>query len=412
MARIFGPYIGKKRTLSHARASELRGELAQAAVLFAQAGRLDEAARVMVLRGDAEADPAARLVHYVQAVATAPLDSSVRFHARSKRAYTVVAMAGNSPTTQALRQDLTEAASELEAIGDHVSAARAYAIAGDLEGQARALARAGDVEGLDVLLGEEQSRDRETIVRRHAHDDFAVLVASGRRREAAAMGRASADEVLRERARDIARRRITGSVVDAALRGKEIAIALGDEILIGRAPAHPSSVRSPGQPGGSDEAVSALIGSIRVASAAVSRKHVTVARRGKDIVVRDLGSRNGTTLRGLALSGEAPVGDGIELRLGREVPLLVRPTSELHGAVAIEVAGVRYVAPLGPAMLGVGRWRLESSDDGWIELVTDDDPHAFAGSLQLAMRVTLLVGDAITMERDGVPVLEARERGR
>ena len=47
--------------LAQARAAELRGELAQAAALFAQAGRLDEASRVMLIRGDGEADPAARL---------------------------------------------------------------------------------------------------------------------------------------------------------------------------------------------------------------------------------------------------------------------------------------------------------------------------------------------------------------
>ena len=37
--------------LARARAAELRGELAQAATLFAEAGRADEAARVMILCG-------------------------------------------------------------------------------------------------------------------------------------------------------------------------------------------------------------------------------------------------------------------------------------------------------------------------------------------------------------------------
>jgi hypothetical protein len=123
------------------------------------------------------------------------------------------------------------------------------------------------------------------------------------------------------------------------------------------------------------------------------------------VVVRDLGSRNGTLLRGLALAGEATVGDAIELRLGKEVPLAVRPAPELAGWVALEIAGARYLAPLGPARLGVGAWRLERGADGWVELVTDDEPPAFAGALRLASRVTLLRGDAIAEERGGPAVL-------
>jgi hypothetical protein len=153
------------------------------------------------------------------------------------------------------------------------------------------------------------------------------------------------------------------------------------------------------------EVIVGRVAAIAVASAALSRQHLTIARRGDDVVVRDLGSRNGTLLRGLALVGEAVVGDAIEVRLGKEVPLVVRPSTELPGAVALEIAGARYVAPLGPARLGVGAWRLERGEDGWLELATDDDPPAFAGTLRLAPRVTLLRGDAMSQERGGLAVL-------
>ena len=75
--------------------------------------------------------------------------------------------------------------------------------------------------------------------------------------------------------------------------------------------------------------------------------------------MRDLGSHNGTTLRGLALAGEVPVGDGIELQLGGQMPSVRAARHELAGAVSIELAGGRTVAPLGPACLGIGAWRLE-----------------------------------------------------
>jgi hypothetical protein len=57
----------------------------------------------------------------------------------------------------------------------------------------------------------------------------------------------------------------------------------------------------------------------------------------------------------------------------------------------------------------VGAWRVERGDDGWAELVTSDDPPAFAGALQLATRVTLLGGDAIARERGGAAILAIAE---
>src|SRR4029077_4718657 len=122
----------------------------------------------------------------------------------------------------------------------------------------------------------------------------------------------------------------------------------------------------------------------------------------------DLGSRNRTTLRGLALPGDVSVGEGIELRLGGEGSPLVGPSNPRPGAVPMAIAGGRFIAPLGPAMLGVGRWRLERAPDRWVELRTEDEPPAFAASLQLTSTVTLLAGDAISDEREGKPLLELK----
>jgi len=379
--RLFGRKLGEKRTVGKARAAELRGELGQAATLFAQAGRLDEASRVMLLRGDGETELGARLRHYVQAVATAPPGSAAHTDARRKHATLVLAIAAGETVTPALRQDLLQAGRDLEAIGEPDKAAEAYACAGDVEGEARALARAGDVEKLDALLLGQQGRDRETRARRETHEEVLTLVASGRRREAVAMALASGDDAVRERGRGVEARRVAGEVVAVSLAGRQITMVLGAEVIVGR------------------------VAAIAVASAALSRQHLVVARRGGDVVVRDLGSRNGTLLRGLELAGEAVVGEGIELRLGKEVPLVVRPSTELAGAASLEIAGARYIAPLGDARLGVGAWRLERAPDGWVELATDDDPPAFAGALRLAPRVTLLRGDAISRERGGPAVL-------
>ena len=113
----------------------------------------------------------------------------------------------------------------------------------------------------------------------------------------------------------------------------------------------------------------------------------------------------------LAATSEAVVGDGLELRLGREVPLFVEPAREVRDALAIEVGGIRYIAPLGPAYLGIGRWTLCRADDDWAELVSDGATPAFASTLQLAPRITLLSGDALALERRGPPVFEVLDSG-
>ncbi len=385
--------LGTARVLARARAAELRGELERAATLFAEGGRLDESARVMVLRGDAEVDPALRLRHYVQAASVAPEGSPAVALARRKRANLLLTTTIDRAMTATLRQDLLEAARELEALGELETAAEAYGRAGDVEGEARALARAGDVDRLDALLHAQQGRDRESMATHDLRERFEMLVASGRRQEACLLARSSANDALRERGRSLERRRVSGEVVNVTVRGRRLRLVLAAEVTIGR------------------------IASVSVASAALSRQHVALCRRGEAAVVRDLGSRNGTTLRGLALAGEVPVGDGLELQLGGQVPLVVRPSTELPGAYTIDLAGTRSVATLGPAHLGVGSWRLErvgqgdadanahASADTWVELVTDDGPHAFMGGLSLASRTSLVRGDAVATERAGTPVV-------
>jgi hypothetical protein len=407
MARILGKLFGTgsrtsalARAVARARAAELRGELGQAASLFAEALRPDEVARVLIARGDAEADPLARLRHYAQALATAPAHTVGYTHARGKHASAIVALAARAPLTEASKRDLAHAAAELEAIGDHARAAHAYAQARDTAGQARALGQAGDVDALEALLAKGQKGDREIVARRVAYNEVTLLVASGQRREAVAMARTCDDEGVRDLGRAIERRCVVQSLVHAELRGQEMVVVLGDEVVLGRSPEESESDASP----------RAAI--IPVASPAVSRMHLAVSRRGDQIIVRDLGSRAGTLHRGAPLAGETPIDGGIELCLGREVRVVVRPAREIAGAVAIEVGGALFVAPLGPALLGVGRWRLSRADDGWVELATDDDPPAFVQSLRVAARTTLLAGDAITSEREGPTILHVAEHVR
>jgi hypothetical protein len=382
---------GSSGALTQARAAELRGDLVQAAALFAVAGRPDEAARVTVLRGDQEPRPAARLAIYAEAVSTASEASAVSVEARIKHASTVVAAASGAALTEARRQDLVHAAVELEALGQNERAAEAFARAGDVEGEARALEHAGSVEKLDELLGGEQSRDRRARGRRNAQDEFSLLVVGGARREAAALAIASGDPALGRSGRALYARRAAGHAVRAVVRGHEATLLLGDSVVVGRAPEDLTG----GPPRGR----------IVVLSAALSRSHLAIARQGDVVVVRDLGSRYGTERGGVPLTGDVPVSDGIDLQLGGQVELRVAPAHNWDGAVSVEVGGQCYIASLGPSWLGVGRWRLEQAADGWIELATDDQPPAFAAAMQWPQRTTLVTGDAIASARRRAPEL-------
>jgi pSer/pThr/pTyr-binding forkhead associated (FHA) protein len=68
----------------------------------------------------------------------------------------------------------------------------------------------------------------------------------------------------------------------------------------------------------------------------VSRKHVQVERKGARVLLQDLGSKNGATLNGVALQGEAIWTPGQELSIGTTVLGLEDPLTEtLHEIDAV-----------------------------------------------------------------------------
>jgi pSer/pThr/pTyr-binding forkhead associated (FHA) protein len=70
----------------------------------------------------------------------------------------------------------------------------------------------------------------------------------------------------------------------------------------------------------------ALDATIRFDVPGVSRRHARISVDGPNVVVEDLGSQNGTYVRGEKISGRAPLADGDELRLG-PVSVLIRLVS-------------------------------------------------------------------------------------
>ena len=109
---VFDRLFGKSRDAAVlAQRAEVAGDLARAVQLWVDAGQAQEAARVMVMRGDVELDSAKRLQHYVQAITLAPEAHAVRAEARRKRALLAIEMARSGVTSAAARRDLIDAAS-------------------------------------------------------------------------------------------------------------------------------------------------------------------------------------------------------------------------------------------------------------------------------------------------------------
>jgi tetratricopeptide (TPR) repeat protein len=383
---FFDKLFGKGRQAAAARAAELRGDLARAAELFGEAEQPEEAARVILLRGEGETDPRARLQFFAQSARLAPEGTPTQKEARTKRAELLLALAGDAAISAVARHEVIEAARDLEAVGEPLRAAEAYARAGDKEGEARALQAAGDVERLEFLLSMEQSKERISRARDDRAKDVDLLLGSGRRREALAtleelLAGTPDDAPLRERANGLRTRRVTAPLVALEVHGERWLMVLGDEVVLGRTE-----------------------GAIKVASSAVSRQHLRVSREGGEVVVRDLETRNGTQLRGIKLAGALAVKEGLELKLGKEVPLRIAPSKRLEGAVEIDVGGERYVACLGPTRAPVDGLELVAGADGWVELVSKG-ANVYLGDVELVPRATLLVGDALSTARGGEPVL-------
>src|SRR5512133_2402336 len=146
---LFG---SKKRRAERARQLELRGELAAAVEQYLEAELPEDAARVVLLRADAEPSAEGRILLCAQAARLAPDSELGRSAARRKALLRFdVARAGLGGP---LQSELALVAAELEATGAAEQAAQAYALLGDREAELRVLAQAGAIEQLEGRLGE------------------------------------------------------------------------------------------------------------------------------------------------------------------------------------------------------------------------------------------------------------------
>jgi hypothetical protein len=171
-------------------------------------------------------------------------------------------------------------------------------------------------------------------------------------------------------ARGVLARLLRGPIVTLALDGREQRIALGDSITIGRSGA-----------------------TIPVSSPLVSRLHLRLYRDGGTAFVEDAGTHNGTWLAGARIVAPLPVGDGLDLSIAREIPCSIRPAA---GALAIEVAGERTLAPLGPLVVGGLRiWLASGAEGALVTLRPEPDVPTSLGDVPVQTAIELTPGDVV-----------------
>ncbi|HEU0032283.1 MAG TPA: FHA domain-containing protein [Kofleriaceae bacterium] len=180
----------------------------------------------------------------------------------------------------------------LEAIGDHLAAANAYSAGGLVERMEKALELDDAVSG-KARDEKDAFASYETAMRVGRRDDARSELV----RAVAAASHAGEYRRLLDQL-DIAL--LTAGKVELRRRGKPLIVACGaHKLVLGRDPLCDLTLRAGG----------------------VSRQHAEIERVDGAFLLRDLDSRNGTSLAGLPLAGRVPLAGTGRFQLGDECAL-------------------------------------------------------------------------------------------
>jgi len=363
-------FLGRRRAaLASARRAEALGQLSEATALYLDAEAPDQAARLFALRADAAMSASERYLLLGQALSFARGEQSVEIERRRARLALELVRSGELQQTQ---DELRQLAAQLARLSEPSLAADVYALVGDAEEQARMLVEAGAIERLESVLDAEQDRARAQRERVELGSNLRDLMASGRRREGLELSvSANDDPSVADLVRRVRDSRVLGARVSLELEGNPLTVVFGNPVTLGRSNA-----------------------SIVIASPAVSREHLAFGRSAEGPRVEDLGSSNGTLLRGVRLDAPLTVTARVELMLGGDVPVAIEPWGD--GGVVVECAGERLHLPLGPFV--VGQWQLRPGADEWLELAAHG-PACLSG-LRVHGTIQLCRGDELRVDMD------------
>lgn len=358
--------------IERARFAEAEGDLELATRLYIEAGSGQDTSRVLWARVQSALTGGERLKLLSLAIEHA--SEGQRRMLRQKHASLKLELC-QARDLYLTRPELSELGRELLDLGEPHLAADAFGLAGDLDAQTSALVEAGAIERLEAVFDADESRQRLERDREQTTRNAIDLDRLGRRRAVLAVAadqpEASASR-LGELSHRIKARRASGPVLRLELEAERRQFVLGSEVTLGRANA-----------------------GIVVSSPAVSRRHLEFSRKEGVPALTDV-SKNGTTLRGIALSGSVRVQSRIEVMLGGEVPVCVEPHERF--GLALSVLQETFWLPLGDLELPVGR--VLCAPDEWIELEPPQQG-VYLNSVHVQGRVQLCYGDELRPAREG-----------
>ena len=277
-------------------------------------------------------------------------------------------------------EDHSLAGDALEAIGDHLAAANAYSAGGLVERMEAALGKDEDTQGkaheeADAFAG------YETAMRVGRRDDArAELVRAVAAARVAAEYRRLLDQL------DTAL--LTGGRAELRRRNKPlIVVCAAPKIVLGRDQLCDLTLRTGG----------------------VSRQHAEIEHTD-EYVLRDLDSRNGTSMRGLPLAGRVPLLDRGRFALGDDCQidfelagetLILRAASGLDRGIALMAGADGQRLGLAPLGLGLdvmfSRGRPLLGRGSCKDVAFNDEPLG-------EVRVQLLRGDRLVCDGDEIDV--------
>jgi hypothetical protein len=300
------------------------------------------------------------------------------------------------------RRQLEQAAAHLEEAGKDAYAATAYELLGYRDDAVRCLEAAGEIERLEALLGAVASEEAAVRERRAAVRDYETAMVVGQRREAlraleraVTAARLAANDVARDAAadaevRDLVRRlearRTPPGRCGLQVAGTSVGLYGGLPVTMGRE------------------------GDVSVRGTGVSRAHCRVLRDDRGLVLEDLGSRNGTLVRGVPLGAPLVLVAPLEVGLGDDVRVRLEPASEgAPAGVTVRVlagldAGAVALAGEGALTLP-GVAALVTFEDGYAVLQGSPGASVLLDGQRCVAPVDLIVGDQLSIDGVRVEVL-------
>lgn len=370
--------------------AEVEGDLRKAAYLWVEMGNPEKAAELMIRLGEKSRAIDEKVEAWADALRFLP-DTDVEqrrgIEARIGVAVLTAARAQGATSADAKRR-LGDAASRLERAERWVEAADCHEILGDSDELARCLEKAGEIERLEKVLEASSARDQRAARLRRlvSEQELAAKVgarADARRALREAVGLAPEDPSIAALLRRLEEKWPRGRRLRLEVGGARVGIVGSLPLVVGRSDAD-----------------------VTVRGGSVSRRHCEIDRVGGVVVVRDLGSRNGTLIAGVPIGAEIALSGPTEIGLGDDVALRVSPGER---GVAIEVLrgldrGERVIA--GEAELRIdGVPASFSFVEDRAVMTPDPGTRVVLGVQSVAAPIDLLYGDVLVVGPVKVEVL-------